>query len=348
MRFPKGRSKGPFGTSTDVFQASGNGIFAKKTLQTLQLTIGRHHRLGLQPLNTRRRIALPILAYRNLDLRRPYLTVDHSPAKSTRKDIAVASATSLESTEPEVASTAIPARDRGVVQRLFDAIIAPRSMSFLVSMVVHLAILLILAVFSVSLPGVGNVLSILSGTVDVDGSETPTFEVSAESILDQPVIQEESTMVESEMAIVQPTDSLPSTFDPSTKPKLQIEGSESLRQTDMANAGMFAGAAFQSTKIDSRLGQNRRQVAMARGGTPQSEQAVEDALVWLAAHQFADGGWSLHVDHPDCMGKCQHGTQDLDPKRVAATAWLCSVSSAQATPIKKVLTPNKSARGSTF
>ncbi len=168
-------------------------------------------------------------------------------------------------------------------------------------------------------------LSILSGTVDVDGSETPTFEVSAESILDQPVIQEESTMVESEMAIVQPTDSLPSTFDPSTKPKLQIEGSESLRQTDMANAGMFAGAAFQSTKIDSRLGQNRRQVAMARGGTPQSEQAVEDALVWLAAHQFADGGWSLHVDHPDCMGKCQHGTQDLDPKRVAATglALLC-------------------------
>ncbi len=137
MRFPKDDRIGRFGTSTAVFQASGNGIFAKKTLQTLQLTIGRHHRLGLQPLNTRRRIALPILAYRNLDLRRPYLTVDHSPAKSTRKDLAVASATSLESTEPEVASTAIPARDRGVVQRLFDAIIAPRSMSFLVSMVVH-------------------------------------------------------------------------------------------------------------------------------------------------------------------------------------------------------------------
>lgn len=59
--------------------------------------------------------------------------------------------------------------------------------------------------------------------------------------------------------------------------------------------------------LDGRKARNRRSLALAGGGTAASEAAVERGLAWLAAHQFADGGWRFDLETcPQCAGACRH------------------------------------------
>jgi len=74
-------------------------------------------------------------------------------------------------------------------------------------------------------------------------------------------------------------------------------------------------ANFAGTGVQGRAPAQRRQIALARGGTLESEQAVELALEWLAAHQLPSGGWSLIHDTGKCRGQCpNNGSPDrFDP-----------------------------------
>ena len=58
-----------------------------------------------------------------------------------------------------------------------------------------------------------------------------------------------------------------------------------------------------------RQGSTRKEFIEVLGGTKASEEAVNRGLAWLAAHQNADGSWSLHNFHQNCKGKhanCSH------------------------------------------
>ncbi len=79
---------------------------------------------------------------------------------------------------------------------------------------------------------------------------------------------------------------------------------------------------FGHSSLEGRSAENRNKFALTRGGTRASEEAVEAALVWLTAHQYPDGSWSMGFVDPKgpCNGKCTHGTiEALDEKRFAAT-----------------------------
>ncbi len=81
-------------------------------------------------------------------------------------------------------------------------------------------------------------------------------------------------------------------------------------------------SVFAHSSLDGRSVENRTKLALSRGGSQASEQAVEAALVWLTAHQHQDGGWSMMLADPNgpCNGKCRHSTIEiLDAKRFAAT-----------------------------
>ena len=70
-------------------------------------------------------------------------------------------------------------------------------------------------------------------------------------------------------------------------------------------------ASFASTGIDGRRPEQREEIALARGGTLESEKAVEDALDWLAEHQLPSGAWSLIHDGGRCNGQCRNnGSKD--------------------------------------
>jgi hypothetical protein len=59
--------------------------------------------------------------------------------------------------------------------------------------------------------------------------------------------------------------------------------------------------------LEGRKLENRRGLALSGGGSVQSEAAVEAALVWLAEHQYPDGGWRFDfTDCPNCHGYCRN------------------------------------------
>jgi hypothetical protein len=51
---------------------------------------------------------------------------------------------------------------------------------------------------------------------------------------------------------------------------------------------------------------SRRAKATSLGATEASEQAVDAALEWLAAHQLPDGSWSFDHRGGTCQGRCDH------------------------------------------
>ena len=53
-------------------------------------------------------------------------------------------------------------------------------------------------------------------------------------------------------------------------------------------------------------GRAARAALAGDGGTPQSEDAVERGLRWLAAHQRDDGGWSFNLQNGLCHGMCRN------------------------------------------
>lgn len=56
-----------------------------------------------------------------------------------------------------------------------------------------------------------------------------------------------------------------------------------------------------------RTGALRGKLLAARGGTPQSQNAVALGLAWLVAHQHRDGGWrfDLELETGPCHGQCR-------------------------------------------
>jgi len=76
--------------------------------------------------------------------------------------------------------------------------------------------------------------------------------------------------------------------------------------------------------LDGRKARNRHSLALAGGGTAESEAAVERGLAWLAAHQFDDGGWRFDLNScPQCAGACRHSGFRTSTTDATGLALLC-------------------------
>lgn len=80
-------------------------------------------------------------------------------------------------------------------------------------------------------------------------------------------------------------------------PLADLPGRESIRPT----ATM---PKFDDRSLEGRRPGERNRLALARGGTAESERAVEQGLRWLAAHQLRDGSWNFNHDLV-CRGACR-------------------------------------------
>ena len=102
----------------------------------------------------------------------------------------------------------------------------------------------------------------------------------------------------------------------STTALVEILNVDAPRQAEQDNQGkldrllnasqLTINAGFSSTGVEGRNLKKRRQIALARGGTLESEKAVEDALKWIAAHQKPNGSWSLVHSQGPCQGQCRN------------------------------------------
>ncbi|MFZ5829967.1 MAG: hypothetical protein ACOY3P_07755 [Planctomycetota bacterium] len=185
---------------------------------------------------------------------------------------------------------------------------------WLVSMVFHMAMMIILALWM--LPSAeGRVENrLISALPHEDNLE------ELEELLDQP-LQELSVadeMVTSTEAIepetmITPTDDLEAA---AIEVELSDFGIDKAPRNDlMATLGAFSG-----TGLSGRGEGSRRAMIRQYGGTEESERAVAAALKWFANHQMPDGGWSLDLTEvPSCRGQCRN-SGDRARARIAATA----------------------------
>ncbi len=197
----------------------------------------------------------------------------------------------------------------------------------LVSAVFHLAFLLILALLATWETKKGSPgLEVVSNGVEVS-EETPSFDIFKDAT-ETPVTEasddvQPATVSVGTIAQSQSQDPSPSTESVSLASLAPVTiqlGKDQLASTQTALTPI--PSMFGHSSLEGRSAENRNKFALTRGGTRASEEAVEAALVWLTAHQYPDGSWSMGFVDPKgpCNGKCTHGTiEALDEKRFAAT-----------------------------
>ena len=66
--------------------------------------------------------------------------------------------------------------------------------------------------------------------------------------------------------------------------------------------------------MGKRTPEGRLEAGKRYGATEESEQAVEMALAYLAAHQRDNGSWSFDLNLAPCNGRCRHTPPNRDSK----------------------------------
>lgn len=171
--------------------------------------------------------------------------------------------------------------------------------SWLVSLVVHLALVLLLATWTTLIAAPEIATSLQVSTSGDDPLET-TADLSAASFLSELPTPETSEPLAS--TAMEQTELAP--FDPG--PLLPITSGELDAGLDPAsNDPMQLGDADGLGQRNSEFA--RKLLVEAGGGNERSEAAVRAALNWLAKHQMPEGHWSFaHDRHPGCNGQCNH------------------------------------------
>ena len=93
----------------------------------------------------------------------------------------------------------------------------------------------------------------------------------------------------------------------------------------------------QTTNSKSEMGgrskAGRAAAVAKRGGNSASEAAVTKGLLWLALHQYPDGGWSYDHSLGECKGQCsQPGSLQADCRNAATGMALLAMLGAGQTP----------------
>ena len=182
--------------------------------------------------------------------------------------------------------------------------------SWLVSMVFHMVLLLILAIWMIPEPDKSSLSSIVV--------PPPTKVEELEELRDEPL---EQLNVETpvDTVVVEPNVTMPempsaNDMDAATvKIDLEKFGLEKAPRSDLlARVGTFYGSGLEGR------GKGKGQLLRAGGGTEASELAVAKALKWLAEHQLPDGGWNFnHTLAPSCKGQCRNPGTDMEARNAA-------------------------------
>jgi hypothetical protein len=203
------------------------------------------------------------------------------------------------------------------------------SLAFVISLLVHLGLFVALALLLLPLPGKVRSILVLPfdgttmdlGTVEIAAA---TSESSVDSVVESSELSPSNTFAQtSDLTIASLS---PQEKTPKTETSLIAQVEKTVQLDPMNGRDTMAVTPFAKATMLGRDIDGRRALALKNGGSVQSEEAVEAALKWLAAHQATNGSWSMDLDDAPCSGKCSQGTVEKGAsKRVAGTglALLC-------------------------
>lgn len=195
-----------------------------------------------------------------------------------------------------------PAPDRsnrkpeGRLAKLADWLIAGQSSAWLGSAALHLLAILILSLLWFQQPRPGR-LVLVSPTEEMPEAESLDLlldQAGAAGMLSREQDDTQAAALPREAVAQAPR--LPTRTPGPTETPRPLE---SFWPTLPTNSTIVGGG------MEGRAAGRRRGLALAGGGTPASEDAVERGLAWLAAHQHPDGAWRFDLEEcPGCNGAC--------------------------------------------
>lgn len=170
------------------------------------------------------------------------------------------------------------------------------------SMIFHLALLILLALIFVKLQ-TNEVVSVSGTAADGDDGDLQDLSIVEETEITIPVEAEG-------MESLRP-DPIPGSLTQQPTSEQQTQSQSNLPITSQLvgipldrPSGLPVGGGLQGRKPE-----RRSDLASRRGGTTESETAVELGLAWLAAHQRPNGAWYFNHHDGPCDGRCgQPGT----------------------------------------
>lgn len=166
------------------------------------------------------------------------------------------------------------------------------------SLIIHLVVVLILALWTFGEPLVERPLAILTGmAVDDD------FELAA-----GPQMPDAKALVSEQLefgsiVMTNHDDLLPPIEKSSEATVVVTPGLGSAQSAKQLLAPV--GEQHSAGGYEGRSPEGRQKLLEDEGGTEESEQAVLRGLAWIAAHQHQDGGWRFNHHLSPCRG-CRH------------------------------------------
>lgn len=185
--------------------------------------------------------------------------------------------------------------------------------SILISTTIHLAIFLTFALLAFGWEKPQRQISVVATfdstpvPEDPDKSKTETVKIQAPAEDVSPVEMEfNASSVDDQVNAADAEAVSPNVVNNDTNPN----PAENLQPVKNANLPTGGG-------LEGRESTARAQRASKRGGTRESEMAVELGLRWIVAHQRKDGSWRFFHDDGNCDGAC--GNQGTQEASTAAT-----------------------------
>jgi len=182
--------------------------------------------------------------------------------------------------------------------------------AWFVSMVVHAVLLVIMALITIGggTEKLKNTLTIAQNddTEQIDDFDEPVIEPV--QITDVNTDEVSEIVTQTAMEAVETTVDTPVSFDDSVDAIAQeVEFTEFGENTAPKSDLTAVVGAITGTGVEGRGAAVRGKMLKSGGGTKGSEAAVSNALAWLAAHQYPDGGFSFdHTSISSCGGQCDH------------------------------------------
>lgn len=170
--------------------------------------------------------------------------------------------------------------------------------SVMISCAFHLTLILILSMMMAFIPGARRRSLVVTSKM-TDGVSSEDLDV-ARVIVPEPAMTDASLTSMSAKAqsdLQMPREELlrgETPLEPLSSDPVKMRRADALRSGTNTSGG----------GLDARSGRLKALMLEKGGGTPESEEAVRLGLVWLAKHQWQDGGWRLDLSGGPCGGRC--------------------------------------------